>query len=192
MSDLTTARRYAQALHAEAEAQGQIERVDADIRTIRETLEASRELARLFESPVIPREKKQNVVRALFDAHLAPLTMRFLKLLISNQREDLFPSVVQAYQALRDRQLGVVEATARVAFAPSEQDLKDLETAVTRMTGKRVRLRVQQDPGLIGGVVIRVGDTVYDGSVRHQLERMREQLEHGAPTTGSATNGAGG
>lgn len=183
MADITVARRYAQALYEEAEATGQTAAVDEDVDLIRESLDGSRDLVLFFESPVIARAKKEAVVKELFAPRVRPLTLQFLQLLIEKGREDLFPNVVRAYHHLRDRQRGIVAAQARVAYPIGETERAHLVSAIERMTGQRVRLTVKHDPALIGGVVIRVGDTVYDGSVRHQLASLREQLVHGVPAT---------
>ncbi len=181
------ARRYAQALYEEAARQERVEAIDEDVGLIRESLENSEELVRLFESPVIPREKKRAVVQALFEERVTPLTHRFLHLLIEKQREQLFAEVVKAYRALRDEQEGIVEIQARTARSLDEDGRAHLATQLEQMTGKKVRLHARQDADLIGGVVVRVGDTVYDGSVRRQLQRLHEQMKTGR----AATNGHG-
>ena len=187
MTQSPVARRYAQALYDEAQRRERVEAVDQDIDLLRETLDASRELVLFFESPIISREKKEAVVQELFKERVQPTTLHFLRLLVEKKREGLFPEVVRAYRALRDDQKGIVEARARTAHPLSEEDEQALAQALERLSGQRVRLQVDQDPGLIGGVVVRVGDTVYDGSVRHQLASLRERLEHGAlATNGSA------
>ncbi len=183
MSDTIVARRYAQALYEQARETRQVEQIDADVELIRQALADSRELVRLFESPVIPREKKQAVVDQLFGPRVQPLTLRFLTLLIEKEREGLFPAIVRAYRRLRDEQQGIVEARARVAHPLTEDEEKKLREALEALTGRRIRLQTEQDPSLLGGVVIRVGDTVYDGSVRHQLSTLREKLEQGAFVT---------
>lgn len=176
MSDLTVARRYARALYEEAERAQKTEQVDRDIEVIRESLEGSRELVRFFESPVISREKKETIVAELFASRVEPLTLRFLKMLVEKKRENIFPAVVTAYRELRDSRLGIVEARARTAEPLGEADKKRLEKALEEVIGKRIRLQTEIDPALIGGVVIRVGDSVYDGSVRHQLATLRDQF----------------
>ncbi len=180
MSEITIARRYAQALYEAAEEAGRVEQVDADVAAIQAGLDASRELRRFFGSPVISREKKRAVVEKLFGGRVEPVTLRFLQLLVEKRREALFPTVVKAYGALRDERLGIVEAKARTAQPLTDDEERALAQALEKMTGRRIRMDVAQAPELIGGVVIRVGDTVYDGSVRHQLESLRERLEHGS------------
>lgn len=182
MSDFTIARRYARALSQEAEQQGITARIDADMELIHQTMDESRDLVRLFESPVIPREKKESILKILFEAHVDPNTLNFLRLLVEKQREDLFPAITRAYRQLRDEANGVVEAEAVSAIAISEVQQKQLIGVLEQATGRKIRLRVKEEPSLIGGLTVRVGDTVYDGSVRHQLNVLRHQLEHPTST----------
>jgi F-type H+-transporting ATPase subunit delta len=170
------ARRYAGALYDEAEHQRQLEEVDADFALISGTLDGSPELVRLFESPIVSRERKLRVLEALFGERLQPITHRFLRLLIENQRETIFPAIVRAYRMIRDEKLGIVEAAARVAFLLERDDETRLTRALERLIGKQIRLSVTLDHSLIGGVVVRVGDTVYDGSIRHQLSSLRDVM----------------
>src|SRR5690554_653785 len=108
------ARRYARALYEEAERESKTNSVDDDIELIRATLEQSSELVSFFHNPAISREKKNTVVRELLSARVDPVTLRFLEMLIAKQREDILPEIVEAYRKLRDEQLGIVEAHARV------------------------------------------------------------------------------
>ena len=152
MSDATVARRYAQALYQEAESEGNVDRIDEDMQSVQESLDASRELDLFFRSPLIAREKKQAVVGKLFDGKVAPLIER----------------------------LGIVEARVRTAMPMEFDETEDLRKALEAKTGKKVRLRIEVEPELIGGAVVRIGDRVYDGSVQHQLESLRDQLEERA------------
>ena len=176
----STARRYAQALYQEAAAQGVTDAVDADVQILGETMDDSRELKLLFESPVISRDKKEAVLNRLFEGRVGELTTRFLALLVSKQREALVPDVVAAYRALRDEREGVVEAEVRTAQPLSSDEADRLKAGLEARVGKTVRMRIKMQPDLIGGLVVRVGDTVYDRSVRHQLEQLREQLDERA------------
>jgi len=170
------ARRYASALHEEARQQSRSKPVDRDIETIDEALKASRELVGFFKSPIISRDKKKAVIDSLFGNRVDELTLQFLKLLVDKQREDIVPEVIEAYRILRDEHLGIMAATARVAQPLSGGEEKELVDTLGKMTGKSIRLSVELDPGLLGGAVVRVGDTVYDGSIRNHLELLREQM----------------
>lgn len=170
------ARRYAQALTQEAQAAGSADAVDADVELLDQTLEGSRDLRLMLTSPVVPRAKKEAVLDRLFAGKVSPLTTQFVRLLIEKQRDDVIPEVLDAYRQLRDERTGTVEAVVRTATPLSDAEADRLRAALEARSGARVRMRVEVDPSLIGGLVVRMGDTVYDRSVRHQLQTLRGQL----------------
>ncbi len=176
MSDAIVARRYAQALYQEGEAAGKAEVIDEGMVSLHESLDASRELDQFFRSPIIAREKKEAVIGKLFDGKVDPLIVRLMRLLVEKGREDILPAVVRAYADLRDERLGQVEASVKTAMPMEYDETETLRKALEQRTGKSVRLRIEVEPALIGGVVVRIGDRVFDGSVRHQLTTLREQL----------------
>lgn len=176
MSDATIARRYAQALYQEADAAGKVDRIDEDMQSVQESLDASRELDLFFRSPVVGRDKKEAVIGKLFDGKVDPLIVRLMQLLVEKGREDILSAVVRQYSELRDERLGIVEARVRTAMPMEFDETEDLRKALEAKTGKKVRLRIEVEPELIGGAVVRIGDRVYDGSVQHQLESLRDQL----------------
>ena len=173
------ARRYALALANEAERTGTDADVDAALAHIAEVTRASADLGVPLASPVVSRETKRRVVDAVFPG-LSATTARFVDLLFDKERVGLVPGVAEAYGNLRDEQTGIDEADVRVPSEMSAADAAALTSALETRTGKRVRLRPTVDAGLIGGIVVRIGDTVYDGSVRQQLARLRERLLTGA------------
>jgi len=183
MSDSTIARRYAGALIGEARREGVTDQVDADIAILGESLEGSRDLVLFFGSPVISRKRKDSAVAALFAERIHPVTLKFLRLLIRKRREQLIMSVVTSYKDLRDAELGVVEASARVMHPLEELAEKNLIASLEHISDKRIRLKTEIDPDLMGGIVVRVGDTVYDGSVLNQLNALRERMENGSCET---------
>ncbi len=180
MSEITIARRYAQALNEQAAQADAMEQVDSDIAMISDTMSASRELVNFFNSPIISREKKGEVIRALFEESAHKVTLQFLAMMVDKRRENLFSNVASAYQELRDSQLGVTPVSARTSHPLSEEDQTALLSSLEKMTGKQIRLDSQVDSSILGGIVIRVGDTVYDGSVVNQLATLRERLESGS------------
>ena len=177
------ARRYALALYEEARSAGAVDRVDDDMAAIGDALDGSRELATALTSPLVARAKKEAILDRLFGSAVGELTMRFLKLLLAKEREGEMPNVVRAYRALRDEQRGVVEATVRTALPLGADEADRLRAALEARTGKSVRMRIEIDPSLLGGLVVRVGDVVYDRSAAHQLHTLREQLAERAAAT---------
>jgi F-type H+-transporting ATPase subunit delta len=180
MSDILVAKRYAQALHGAARELDVLEAVDADVELIRSSLEASRELVLFFESPIVSRERKSRVVKALFESRLSETTLNFLELLVQKRREDIFPQIVVAYRQLRDRQLGIVGVTLRTAQPIDDDETSRIARALESWTGGKISIEAWHDPLLIGGLLVRIGDTVYDGSVRNKLEHLREQFAAGS------------
>lgn len=198
MSDQTVARRYAQALYEQADENGEVDAIDEDVRAVQQSLEDSRELTLLFERPIVQRAKKRTVVEELFEGRVEPLTLRFLKLLIKKKRDALVSDVMRTYRALRDEQRGVVTARVRTALPLDDTEREKLKSELENLTGQTVRLETRQDESLIGGVVVRIGDTVYDGSARHQLESLHDRMEEqalsdysgdGAPTAHGPDDG---
>ncbi len=180
MSDITIARRYAQALNEQAAQADVMGRVDEDIALISDGLTNSRELESFFESPIISREKKSSVIKSLFEESVDPVTMKFLDLLVEKRREVIFSSIATSYRELRDAQSGITSVSARVAHSLSDEDRETLLGSLEQLTGKKVRLSMSVDESIVGGMVVRVGDTVYDGSVVNQLATLRERLESGS------------
>ncbi len=169
------ARRYALALATEAARADTVDAVDADLAAIHETAQQSPDLGAALASPVVSREAKRRIVDAVFPG-LSETTRRFVDLLFAKEREAFVTGVAEAYQALRDDQRGIVEATVRVPSEMSAADEAALTSALEARTGKTVRLRTSVDASLLGGIVVRIGDTVYDGSARQQLAQLHERL----------------
>ena len=134
-------------------------------------------LRRVLENPSIPGDRK----RAVLDAIAQRLEMtrearNFIAVVTDHRRLPLFSDILkQAEQELNDH-LGLADAEVSSARPLSEQERKLLEAEIAKLTGKRVRARYEQDASLLGGAVVKVGSTIYDGSVKGQLERIREQL----------------
>lgn len=174
------ARRYALALYQEAQEKGVADRIDEDMDALRETLAGSAELVSLFRSPIVPRPKKEAVLGRIFEGKVHDLTMRFIRLLVEKEREELLPVVVAAYATLKDERLGIVEAHVRSAKPLGFDEAEALRKALESRSGKKVRMKMDVEPSLVGGLVVRIGDKVFDRSVRHQLHVLSAQFQERA------------
>jgi F-type H+-transporting ATPase subunit delta len=170
------ARRYASALREEAREAKALDAVDEAVASLHTLLKDAPELGRVFRSPIVPTEKKISIAEQLLSDRTHPLVMRLVRLLLSKGREALIPDVIAGYAMARDEEEGIIDATVRTAKALTPDELASLEEALERTSGKRVRISHTVQPDLIGGLVVRLGDTVYDGSVRHHLETLHRQL----------------
>jgi F-type H+-transporting ATPase subunit delta len=131
----------------------------------------------VLENPTVATERRRDLLNKIGDALvLEPPVRNFLGLLIDRNRLELLDEISSTYDALLDERLGVVKARVTSAL---EMDSKQRDQVVTRLeaiTGKKVRMEVLVDPSLIGGLVAQVGSTIYDGSIRQQLETFRNSL----------------
>lgn len=134
-------------------------------------------LRRVMDNPSIPGEQKRAVLDAVIQKIGGSRPVRnFIAVLTDHRRLPLFGEIVkQVERELNDR-LGIVDAQITSARPLGDTDKQLLEAEIAKMTGKRVRARYQQDLALLGGAVVQVGTTIYDGSVSGQLERIRQQL----------------
>ena len=180
MSNFRTAYRYAEAFMATAEDQGVLKNVSSDLHLLQRLYADSHEFQLFLKSPVIKKDKKREVLEVLCTPLVQPLTLRFLFLLTEKQREDLLPVVIGAFFQLEDEALGIL----RVHVVSATDLTKDQEEALKKrfasITQKKVQLQVSKDPHLLGGFAARIGDTMYDGSIKHQLEILRKRFAEGA------------
>lgn len=179
MKNLRVARRYAQALMLSADGPAAIDAIAGDLELLRKSLETSRELRRLIASPIVAAEKKLAVLRELFTKHIGGTTLSFIELLAQKQREAMLPEIIEQYHALRDERYGIVNVDVSSAVEITPQQEKSLADSLERYTKKKVRVRFSLDKALRGGLVVKIGDTVLDASIKRQLELMREQFVHG-------------
>ena len=148
-----------------------------ELRGIEALLKESDQLRRVLENPSIPGNSK----RAVLDAITARLgttrqVRNFVAVVTDHRRLPLFSEILkQLEQELNDRQ-GFADAQISSARQLGDPEKQMLEAEITKMTGKKVRARYERDASLLGGAVVQVGSTIYDGSVKGQLEKIREQL----------------
>ncbi len=179
MKNTRVARRYAQALMMTADSPEAVDAIAGDLERIGKPLETSRELRLFVASPIVPIEKKKRVFQELFGSRVGSTTLSFLELLTEKQREGLLPDVIEQYHALRDERYGIVTVDVAGAIEITPQQQQRLAEQLERYTRKKVRLRFSIDKALQGGLRVKIGDTVLDATIKHQLELLREKLAHG-------------
>jgi F-type H+-transporting ATPase subunit delta len=173
-------RRYAKALSEVAAEKGVLESVGRDLHTIAGLFKQNREATSFFANPGIPLADKRRVLQSLAErAGIQPLSANFLGLILEKRRLLYLPEIVLAYEELTDERLNRAKATVISAAPLPEPTLEGLRARLGMATGKEVYLETRIDSDIMGGVVAQVGSTIYDGSLRTQLRRMREQLLKG-------------
>jgi F-type H+-transporting ATPase subunit delta len=174
------ASRYANALADVVTASGAALRPQeavAQLRTFETALRSSPELQNALMTPAVPASRKKSVVGRIAGlAGLSPIARNFLFVLVDHRRIALLTEIIQIFERVIDERLGFAQAAVSSAGELAEPQRATLTAEFERLTGKRIRMRFTVDPSLIGGVVARIGSTVYDGSVRGELASLERRL----------------
>ena len=176
MSESRAAYRYALALAELAEEVGQFPKVTDDVEYLTSLIGQSRDFVLFLRSPVVNKGTKKQLITAMLEGKVSELTFKFLKLLAAKGRESLLPEITKAFSKIRDRRMGVLNATVRSAVSFTPEQRQQLVDQLRRATKKEIRLHDVRDATVIGGMMVQFEDTVWDGSIRCQLEHLRRQF----------------
>lgn len=173
------ARRYAAALHDLATGAMVLEAVAADVAKLSGLLAESSELRVFIRNYLIPFELRRGALDAMFNDRVHPLVWRFMRFLESKRRFGLLEEICAEFQDLEEIRMGIVRGSLDSAFALSPETVSDMAAGVGRRMGKQVLLETKEDPGLLGGCRLQVGDTVYDFSLAARLRMVRQTMMAG-------------
>lgn len=177
MSSQTVARRYAAALADVVLQRGEAREVQQELVAWDEMMRSNANLREVFANPTVGLDQKRSVLKRLIEiAKPKPTTVNFLKVLLQNQRLPELDQINRRFAAVLDERAGVIAAQVTTARPVAAETQQALQTKLRNLTGKSVRIEFDTDPGMIGGLVTRIGSTIYDGSVRNQLEQIREKM----------------
>jgi F-type H+-transporting ATPase subunit delta len=151
--------------------------VTAEIESFAQAIVACPDLGLALGSPMVPPARKRAVVGRLAQSlPLSSLVSRFLYVLIDHRRTELIGDVREAFEAVVDERLGIVRADVASARELTPAERERILASLARLTGRQARARFRVERGLIGGAMARIGSTVYDGSVRGQLQGLKQRL----------------
>jgi len=150
-----------------------------EAQVLAELVAQNRDLREVWQTPSIPADKKRAVLDAIVEREGFSRTVRnFMAVLIDHGRSAFLQPMVEQTRVELDQRLGFAEAEITTARELSEPERRALESQVQNLTGKKVRAHYSRDTAILGGAVVRVGSTIYDGSVSGQLERIRQALSN--------------
>ncbi|HEX6278479.1 MAG TPA: ATP synthase F1 subunit delta [Pyrinomonadaceae bacterium] len=173
----TIARRYGTALADVVLKTGETEPVKAELKTWEGMIAANADLQTVFDNPAVAHASKEKILESLLaKANPTKTTSNFLRVLLRNGRLTDLPEINEKFAAVLEERSGRVSAEVLSARELSEAQKSELRSNLEKLTGKQVQLQFGIDQNIIGGVVARVGSTIYDGSVRTQLENLRQEL----------------
>jgi F-type H+-transporting ATPase subunit delta len=167
---------YATSLLELAESRGQLDAVIDEVSSLREVLKQNPAVGQFLADPSIKQTDRDAVLQRTFEGSLSSLTYNFLRLLASRSRLAELSAILARFEALVDERRGKVEVTVTVAAPLDASQLADVRQSVSRSLGKDAVVQQVVDASIIGGMVLRVGDKLIDGSVKTQLDTMRKRL----------------
>jgi F-type H+-transporting ATPase subunit delta len=172
------AERYATALFELADERHALDDVAANLRELRAMLAESGDLMRMVRSPVLSRGEQGKAIEALAEqASLSKLTRDFLAIVAHNRRLFAVPAMIGAYLAKLAERRGEVTAEITAAQALNEAQQNSLVEQLRRVVGSRVAIDVKVDPSLLGGMIVRIGSRMVDGSLKGQLQRLQLSMK---------------
>ena len=175
-------RRYAAALFSLGKEAGmaELERYGASLSALGEAVEKTPKLAEAFRNPVLSSEEKKKVVLSLLDvAGGGAVEQRFCALLADKDRLSLLPAIAADFSVMLDDARGISRGVVTTAVELDDAHQDTIKAKLESQTGRKLELEFVIDPSIIGGIVFRVGDSVYDASLRAQLDNLRESIKRG-------------
>ncbi len=151
-----------------------------ELRSLAELVETNPALRNVWENPSVPERQKLAVLDKIVQAvGASKMTRNLVAVLIDNRRIAALPEIARQFQEELNARLGFADAQITTARELGEDEKRALEQRIAALTGKKVRAEYKRDQSVLGGAVVKVGSTIYDGSVKGQLQRLKEQLSAG-------------
>lgn len=174
------ARRYATALLEIAKEQKVVEDVLEDVKLLHGTFEGSRDLILFLKSPVIKYDDKLSALEEIFGHRVQDVTNLFIKLLVKKNRVNLLDQIAEAFIQKYNEYAGIIKVDVYTAYAMSDAQKEELLRALEQRTRKKVEMTLTQDASLMGGIAVRIDDTVIDGTVKHKLAELEQKFLNAA------------
>ncbi len=178
-SNIKVANRYANSLIGNAIEKQNLDKVYEDMQLLLGSFDVSRELKRAIESPVIRPEVKLSIIDELFKNRMDKDSLNFIHFVIEKRRENVLYEIAKRFLELRDEHLGIVNIDVKTAFEFVDEQKQKLKEKFEYILSKKAMLRFRVDETLIGGFIAQVGDTVFDASLKHQLELLKKEFVRG-------------
>lgn len=171
------ANRYAKALFDLAQDKGIALEVEGQLKVVVEGIQSSKELETLLKHPGIEVSAKHEILKQIFGGVVSEIVMNTLELLIIRGRESVLPELYDSYVAIAGEALGQANATVYSPEALSAEQIQQIVAQFSKLIGKKIRIENVISPNLLGGIQVRIGDRLYDGSLSGKLERLEKSLK---------------
>ncbi|MEO6696212.1 MAG: ATP synthase F1 subunit delta [Ignavibacteria bacterium] len=172
-------RRYSLAIFGVAEEKGKLEEVTKDVTFAINLIKSNHDLELFFNSPVIPKNKKLEVVKNIFGSNVSELTMNFMNLLIERRRGALTREILEDFIKLKKEKEGIVDVTVKTSVDLNDKEKANMKSKIEAYTKLKAELTFEIDKSIIGGFVAKIDDTILDASIKRQLEILKEKFKQG-------------
>jgi len=182
MSQYKVSIRYSSALLETSLNKKLFEVISEDVKFILKVFNSSKQLVSVMDSPVIKGQLKLSIIDEIFKDKINNESLNFLRFVIKKGRENYFINILEKYLDLMDEHLGIVNVDVKTAFKFDDDQSKVLKENLGQKLNKQIRLNYSIDDTIIGGFIAKIGDTVHDASVKHQLELLKKKFLEGGVT----------
>lgn len=176
MLNIQLARKYGMAIFEIAQEENKLDAYGQELSEVSQAIFAQAELKDFLTNPQIQPQDKKTVLLKLLQAEISPLMMKFLLLLVDKRRMGLLEAINDCYQELSNKAQGIIVADVTTAYDLKAELMTRLTSKLEAVTDKKVKLRTHSDAGIIGGIVVKIGDTRIDGSVTGRLQALKAEL----------------
>ena len=180
MSNSRLSKRYARALFSLGQEDGMFKRYGQELEEFTDFCEESRDFGQVISNPIFDLDDRKRLLKMVLDrSDFSNLVKNFLNLLLDKNRIGAIEAITDYYARLNDEALNIAHAEITTARPLKKETLDKVLESLKRLISKDIKSEIREDPGLIGGIVVKIGDLVLDGSIRAQLEGLKESFKRG-------------
>lgn len=176
MSSAVAGRRYAKALYEIARDQDQLSAIEAELQQVEQVFADNPSFLKFLHHPKIEKHVKKEQITAIFKDFVSPTMLRFLHLLIEQNREDALEAVFEHYVYFANRERGLADAYVTSTKPLSDDEKQGLADHFSKLVNKQIRIHNHVDPSILGGIIVKIGDRLFDGSVAGKLHRFKRRV----------------
>ena len=168
--------RYAESLLDLAKEENQVTQYLDDIKLVGEVLDSDPQIVQFFNHVLIENDKKIQLLDQSFKGNVDQYVLNFLKLLVQSRRIRYIDDIVKSYINLSNQYLGIEEGMIYTPYELTDQQIQDIEKAISQKENKKVTLKVSIDPSLLGGIKVQIANRIYDGTIKNKVEMLKKEL----------------
>lgn len=168
--------RYAESLFDLAKEENKVTQYLDDIKLVGEVLDSDPQIVQFFNHVLIENDKKIQLLDQSFKGNVDQYVLNFLKLLVQSRRIRYIDDIVKSYINLSNQYLGIEEGMIYTPYELTDQQIQDIEKAISQKENKKVTLKVYIDPSLLGGIKVQIANRIYDGTIKNKVEMLKKEL----------------